>query len=166
MCSNPCESELTCFRPESNRGPYGWLNFLSAALSTNDGWITENPLWPSLNFPQSPGSGRTGVIGVGSFCFPHLRPFKINFTLPGRPSSAIRHYDVVQYSDSEVADSVHARTCSLEQGDGWHGRFTLLPPDEPYSDFGLSIRVSMFRHVDWWLGPLPGSPGMGEGGDW
>jgi len=31
---------------------------------------------------------------------------------------------------------------------------------------GLSIRVSMFEHVDWWLGPLPRSPGMGEGGDW
>jgi len=22
MCSNPCESELSCLRPESNRGPY------------------------------------------------------------------------------------------------------------------------------------------------
>ena len=33
-------------------------------------------------------------------------------------------------------------------------------------DLGLSIRVSMFEHVDWWLGPLPRSPGMGEGGDW
>ena len=26
MCSNPCESEVTCFRPESNRGPYGILD--------------------------------------------------------------------------------------------------------------------------------------------
>ena len=34
------------------------------------------------------------------------------------------------------------------------------------TDLGLSIRVSMFEHVDWWLGPLPRSPGMGEGGDW
>jgi len=25
MCSNPCEFEVTCFRPESNRGPYGLL---------------------------------------------------------------------------------------------------------------------------------------------
>jgi len=24
----------------------------------------------------------------------------------------------------------------------------------------------MFEHVDWWLRPLPRSPGMGEGGDW
>jgi len=38
MCSNPCESELTCFRPESNRGPYGLLNLLSAALSTTELW--------------------------------------------------------------------------------------------------------------------------------
>ena len=34
------------------------------------------------------------------------------------------------------------------------------------TDLGLSIRVSMIEHVDWWLGPLPRSPGMGEGGDW
>jgi len=34
------------------------------------------------------------------------------------------------------------------------------------TDLVLSIRVSMFEYVDWWLGPLPGSPGMGEGGDW
>ena len=34
------------------------------------------------------------------------------------------------------------------------------------TDLGLSIRVSMFEHVDWLLGPLPRSPGMGEGGDW
>jgi len=33
------------------------------------------------------------------------------------------------------------------------------------ADLGLSIRVSMFEHVDWWLGPLSRSPGMGEGGD-
>jgi len=36
MCSNPCESEVTCFRPESNRGPYGLLIFLCAALSTTE----------------------------------------------------------------------------------------------------------------------------------
>ena len=34
------------------------------------------------------------------------------------------------------------------------------------TDLGLSIRVSMFEHVDWRTGPLPRSPGMGEGGDW
>jgi len=42
MCSNPCESEVTCFRPESNRGPYGLLNFLSAALSTTELWWRMN----------------------------------------------------------------------------------------------------------------------------
>jgi len=30
--------EVTCFRPESNRGPYGLLHFLSAALSTTELW--------------------------------------------------------------------------------------------------------------------------------
>jgi len=34
------------------------------------------------------------------------------------------------------------------------------------TDLGLSIRVFMFDHVDWLLGLLPRSPGMGEGGDW
>jgi len=38
MCSNPCGSVVTCFRPESNRGPYGLLNFLCAALSTTELW--------------------------------------------------------------------------------------------------------------------------------
>jgi len=42
MCSNPCESELTCFRPESNRGPYGLLNFWSAALTTTELWWRMN----------------------------------------------------------------------------------------------------------------------------
>ena len=31
--------------------------------------------------------------------FFHLRPFRINFTLPDRPSSALRHCDVVEYSE-------------------------------------------------------------------
>jgi len=42
MCSNPCESEVTYFRPESNRGPYGLLIFLSAALSTTELWWRMN----------------------------------------------------------------------------------------------------------------------------
>jgi len=33
------------------------------------------------------------------------------------------------------------------------------------SDLGLSIRIFVSEHVDWSLGPLPRSPGMGEGGD-
>jgi len=39
---------------------------------------------------ESPGSSRIGVIGALVFFF-HLRPFRINFTLPGRPSRALRH---------------------------------------------------------------------------
>jgi len=42
MCSNPCEFEVTCCRPESNRGPYGLLNFLSAALSITELWWRMN----------------------------------------------------------------------------------------------------------------------------
>ena len=42
MCSNPCESELTCFRPVSNRGTYRLLNFFSAALSTTELWWRMN----------------------------------------------------------------------------------------------------------------------------
>ena len=33
---------------------------------------------------ESPDSGRIGAIGA--LVFFHLRPFRINFTLPGRPS--------------------------------------------------------------------------------
>ena len=40
--SNPCESELTCFRPESTRRPYGLPNFLNAALSTTELWWRMN----------------------------------------------------------------------------------------------------------------------------
>ena len=39
---------------------------------------------------ESPDSGRIGMIGALGFFF-YLRPFRINFTLPGRPSSALRH---------------------------------------------------------------------------
>jgi len=57
MCSNPCKSELTCFRPESKRGPYGLLNFSqvprSPPLSYGDGWITENPLKTSYYILQT-----------------------------------------------------------------------------------------------------------------
>jgi len=42
MFSNPCEWELTCFRPESNRGPYRLLIFLCAALSTTELWWRMN----------------------------------------------------------------------------------------------------------------------------
>ena len=40
---------------------------------------------------ESPGSSRMGVIGALVIFFFHLRSFMINFTLPDRPSSALRH---------------------------------------------------------------------------
>jgi len=46
---------VTCFLPESNRGPYGLLISWvprSQPLSYGDGWITENPLGPSSNLPH------------------------------------------------------------------------------------------------------------------
>jgi len=42
MCSNPCESEFTCFRPESNLGHDGLLSFFSATLSTTELWWRMN----------------------------------------------------------------------------------------------------------------------------
>ena len=39
---------------------------------------------------ESPGSGHIGAIGALVF-LSHLRPSSKNFTLPGRPSSALRH---------------------------------------------------------------------------
>jgi len=58
---------------------------------------------------ESPGSGRIDVKGAFSF-FGHLRPFSINFTLPGRLSNALRHQNVVEHSEPKIADSVHARS--------------------------------------------------------
>jgi len=87
----------------------------------------------------------------------------INFTLPGRPSSALRHWDVLEYS--EVVDSVHARTWSNEKTADMDGLRHSL--DDPYYRLGpvhtcLYVRVTW----DWWLAPLPRSPGKGEGGNW
>jgi len=58
---------------------------------------------------ESPDSGRVGVTYVlVSYVLVSFFPSRTNFTLPspGRPSSALRHRDVVEYS--EVADF---RTC-------------------------------------------------------
>ena len=59
-------------------------------------WVTRQWLYGSDNYAV--------------FFSPHLRPSGINFILPGRPSSALRHWDVVEYS--QVADSIHAKTWS------------------------------------------------------
>jgi len=111
---------------------------------------------------EPPGSGRREWL-VRWIVFPHLRPSRINLTLPGRTSRALRHWNLVEYS--ELADSVHAdRTWSNKR------RLTWTVYDTPLmtltTDLGLSIRVSTFEHVDWWLGPLPRSHGMVDGGDW
>ena len=65
---------------------------------------------------ESPDSRPIGVIGA-LVCFFHLRPSRtnLNFTLPSRPGSALRHWEV---SDCpEVADSVDARTCPQKTAD-------------------------------------------------
>jgi len=71
MCSDPCESELTCFLPESNLGPYGLLNFLSAALSTTELWWRMNHrksfrtlLWPTVESNKSNHHHHQGVVMV------------------------------------------------------------------------------------------------------
>jgi len=59
--------------------PLEWFPFLplvAAVLITTKG-------------TESLGSGRIGVIVA--LVFVHLRPLRINFTFPGRPSSAQRH---------------------------------------------------------------------------
>jgi len=56
-------------------------------------WISSPPLVAvvliTTKGDESPGSSRMGVIGALFFFF-HLSPFRINFTLPDRPSSALR----------------------------------------------------------------------------
>ena len=103
---------------------------------------------------ESPGSSRMGVIGALVIFF-HLRPFRINFTLPDRPSSALRHWDIVEYS--EVADSVHARTWSNEKTADMDGlRYS---PDDSYYRLGpvhtcLYFGVLETGDLDLFLGPL------------
>jgi len=91
MCSNPCESEVTCFRPESNRGPYGLLTFLSAALSTTE-------LWWQLNHRKSfrnlyiKGCCRVwsffiGLLFLVNSHFGHSRAW----ILAGLPTAALLH---------------------------------------------------------------------------
>ena len=111
---------------------------------------------------ESWGSGRMRMICALVYFF-HLRQFKINFSLPGRPSSALRLWDVVDYS--EVAGSVRDRTWSNKKThdmDGLH-----YSPDDPcYRLWPVHTRVYVRVTWDWWLGYLPRSPWMGEGVDW
>jgi len=71
----------------------------------------------------------------------YLRSSRINFALPGRPSSALRRWDVVKFS--EVADSVYDRTWSNKRRLAWTVYATALMTF--ITDWGLSIRVSMFE---------------------
>jgi len=60
------------------------------------------------------------------------------------------------------------RTCQnlIQWKDGWHGRSTLLPW-WPLLQTWTCPYVSLCSSTwDWWLGHLPRSHGMGEGGDW
>jgi len=78
-----------------------------------------------------------------------------HFNLPGRPSSALRHWEVVEYS--EVADSVHAGTWSNKKTADMDGlRYS---PDDPYYRSGpvhtwLDVRVRETGDWDLFLGPL------------
>jgi len=77
---------------------------------------------------------------------------------PAQPNSALKHWDVVEYS--EEADFVHVRTCPTK--DGWHERSTILP-SWPLLQTWACPYVSLCSSTwDWWLGS---SPEMGEGGD-
>ena len=77
--------------------------------------------------------------------FYHLRLSRIKFTLPGRPSSARRHLNVVEYS--EVADPYVPELDQTKRRLTWTVYAT--PLMTLTTDLGLSIRVSMFEHVDW-----------------
>jgi len=91
--------------------------------------------------------------------FFHPRPSRINFTqaLPGRPSSALRHWDVVESWHSEVADSVRARTCKNKKTGDMDGlRYS---PDDLYYKFGLvhtCLYVRVRENGDWDLRVFPG----------
>ena len=115
---------------------------------------------------ESPHSDHMQVIGV-SVLFFHLRLSRIIFTLPDRPSSTLRHWDVVEYS--EVVDSVHVRTWSNKKY-GWHGRSTLLPwwPSlQTWACPYVSLCSSMSTG-DWglFLGPLEWARAETGGADW
>jgi len=79
---------VTCFRSESNRGPYGLLTFLSAALSTTELWWRMNhrksfrtlytlPTYKYIHFNQHScvrgllwecHSIRSGASGLAYYC--------------------------------------------------------------------------------------------------
>jgi len=54
----------------------------------------------------------------------------------------------------------------IQWKDGWHGRSTLIPCWPLLKTWACPYVSLCLSTWDWWLGPLPRSPGMGEGGDW
>jgi len=81
-----------------------------------------------------------GVIGALVFP-PHLKPSRIKSTLPGRPSSALRHWDVVEYS--EVARPYMPELNPTKRWLTWTVYATPLMTST--TALGLSIRLSMFE---------------------
>jgi len=80
--------------------------------------------------------------------------------------SALKRVLIIQKQKeySEVADSDMPELDPMKRRLTWTIYATPLMTRTTH--LGLSIRVSMFEHVDWWLEHLPRSPGMGEGGEW
>ena len=92
-------------------------------------------------------------------------PFPFNkIILPRRPSSALGHWDVVEYS--EVADPVHARTWSNKKTADMDGlRYS---PDDPYYILGPVHMHFFVRACRLMTGTSSEAryPEMGEGGNW
>jgi len=102
MCSNPCESEVTCFRPESNRGHYGLLNFWSAALSTTE-------LWWRMNRRKSFRTLLTDGSFTSRFYF-FLYSFRAQDQIPASPSGQSRP-DVHAVAPSAESLVARGRVC-------------------------------------------------------
>jgi len=67
-------------------------------------WLSCPPIVASFSITHKgagpPDSGHMGVIGALVYFFFHLRPSRTNFTLPHQPGSALKHWNVVKYSDA------------------------------------------------------------------
>jgi len=101
MWSNPCESELTCFRPESNRGSYGLLNCLSAALSTTG-------LWWRMKHRKS---FRT-LFNIHVSCLRSHIPFVINDF--SNLTNSLSPTPELQYTRDGTCEYVHSRRTCLK----------------------------------------------------
>ena len=153
MCSNPCESEVTCFRPESNRGPYGLLTFLSAALSTTElRWqmnhrksFTTHAY--SLSHTQTPFLSLSLSLSYTHKCIDthtcvertHVRVALADLGWP----SWIPHVDAVPHS--------WGRHPPCERGATSTGLWSIFPPEHAklpttHAKFGQTVRE--YRHFE------------------